>query len=111
MQNMISIGQSVYSPRVPAKRPLPLKASIALATLLCATTLVCDEGGNRLPNARYCYWVFTLYLTTLVQTWFGLPRRRMSMKRAWDFQQQSRQIAGIAQSTISGCVDITLGTT
>jgi hypothetical protein len=42
VQNLVLIGQGVFSRRTFENRPLPLKASIAYKTLPCANALACD---------------------------------------------------------------------
>jgi hypothetical protein len=42
IQNLLLIGQGVFSRRTLENRPFPLKGSIAFSTLSCANALACD---------------------------------------------------------------------
>jgi hypothetical protein len=42
-QNLVLIGQGIFSRRTLGNRPFPLKASIAYTTLPCGNALACDE--------------------------------------------------------------------
>jgi hypothetical protein len=53
VQNLVLIGQGVFSRRTLENRPFPLKASIAYTTLPCANALACDDFGINRDFNRY----------------------------------------------------------
>jgi hypothetical protein len=46
VQNLVLIGQGVFSRRTLENRPFPLKAYIAYTTLLCSNALACDDVNS-----------------------------------------------------------------